>query len=204
MNITDVRFVLAAPTWNALPEGERAEVAFVGRSNVGKSSLLNALAGRRALARTSSTPGKTQTLNFYLANAEPDGQGGLRGGFFLVDVPGYGYAKVAQAQRAAWQRLVGRYVTERPQLRAVVQLIDSRHAPTALDEELIALLRESGAAHLIALTKADKLSGNGRATARAALERHLAPYGLEVPVVLTSAEKRDGIAELRAWIGALL
>lgn len=218
MKIHDARFVRAAPSWAALPPPAVPEVAFAGRSNVGKSSLLNALLGRRQLARTSGTPGKTQALNFYgvwspdlpTPPGDPDGPG-----LHLVDLPGYGFAKVAQTQRAAWQRLVGRYVTERaephadappgtpPPLRAVVQLVDSRHPPTALDLELMAVLGESAAPHLIALTKADKLSANGRQQAAAALRRALRPYGLDVPVVLTSAEKRQGLDELWGWLGTV-
>lgn len=203
MKIKDVQFALAAPSWGALPPGIAPEVAFVGRSNVGKSSLLNALLGRKQLARTSGTPGKTQALNFYAVNPNPQGHPEL----YCVDLPGYGYAKVSQGQRAAWQRLVGRYVTERAEagpLRAVIQLIDSRHPPTKLDEELMAVLLESPAPHLIALTKADKLSANGRQQAVAALKRHLQPYGLDLPTVLTSAEKKEGLRELWSWIDAVL
>ena len=212
IKIQDARFALAAPNWAALPGIGPPEIAFAGRSNVGKSSLLNALIGRRMLAHTSGTPGKTQALNFYglrIAGAprppgDPDGPS-----LYFVDLPGYGYAKVSRDQREAWQRLVGRYVTERAEgvgagtlgpLRAVVQLIDSRHPPTRLDEELMAVLMESPAPHVIALTKADKLSSNGRQQAVAGLKRHLRPYGLDVPIVLTSAEKKQGLDEVWHWL----
>ncbi len=203
MKVNDAQFVLAAPTWKALPPPGAPEIAFAGRSNVGKSSLLNAMLGRKQLARTSGKPGKTQALNFYAVNPHPTKEPKL----YCVDLPGYGYAKVSQGQRAAWQRLVGRYVTERAEggpLRAVVQLIDSRHPPTKMDEELMAVLLESSAPHLIALTKADKLSANGRQKAVAALTKHLAPYGLELPVILTSAEKKQGIDELWRWIWTVI
>ena len=208
MLVKDARFALAAPTWAALPPPSAPEVAFAGRSNVGKSSLLNALLGRKQLAHTSGKPGKTQALNFYAVNPNPQGHPDL----FLVDLPGYGYAKVSQGQRAAWQRLVGQYVTmraeredERPApLRAVVQLVDSRHGMTKMDEELLALMLESPAPHLIALTKSDKLGANARQQAVAGIHKHLAPYGLELPVVLTSAEKKQGLRELWGWIQTVL
>jgi GTP-binding protein len=203
MKIKDARFVLSAPSWATLPPPGAPEVAFAGRSNVGKSSLLNALLGRKQLAKTSGTPGKTQALNFFAVNPHPTKEPEL----YLVDLPGYGYAKVSQSQRAAWQRLMGRYVIERAEggpLKAVVQLIDSRHPPTKLDLELMAILLESPAPHLIALTKADKLSANGRQKAVAALNQHLAPYGLEVPIVLTSSEKKQGIDELWRWVWTVI
>lgn len=209
MKIKTARFVTAAPGWAQLPEDGTPEVAFVGRSNVGKSSLLNALLGRKALAHTSGTPGKTQALNFYRINGrhEPhDGPIG-QGGFFLVDLPGYGYAKVSQKQRARWQEMIGQYVVgraEEGQLRAVVQLVDGRHPPTKLDTELALLLRESPAPHIIALTKGDKLSGNTRPKAEATARKHFKSLGLELPIVTTSAQTKRGIDELWKWIDPVL
>ncbi|WP_420454220.1 ribosome biogenesis GTP-binding protein YihA/YsxC [Rubrivirga sp.] len=203
MRVKHAAFVLSAPSWGALPAPTAPEVAFAGRSNVGKSSLLNALLGRKQLAKTSGTPGKTQALNYYAVNPNPQGHPDV----FLVDLPGYGFAKVSKSQRARWQQLVGRYVTERAEqgtLRAVVQLIDARHPPTALDEELLAIMLESPAPHLIALTKADKLSSNQRQQAVAGLRKHFEPYGLELPTVLTSAEKKQGLGELWTWIDTVV
>ena len=192
MNLRNARFALAAPTWAALPGDGRPEVAFVGRSNVGKSSLLNALLGRKNLARTSGTPGKTQALNYYLVG---ETEGGPRG-VYLVDLPGYGYAKVSKAQRAAWQRLIGRYLTEREALAAIVHLVDSRHEPTKLDEELFEIMRGSPVPRVVALTKSDKLSSNARQQRVAQLRKRLKAVGIEVPIVLTSAEKKQGLEEL--------
>lgn len=195
MEIRDVRFLRSAGSWASLPEDGRPEIAVVGRSNVGKSSLLNVLVGRKALAKTSQTPGKTTTLNYYLVNADEHGHGG----FYLVDVPGYGYAKTSQQQRAAWQRLIGRYVTEREPLRLVFQLIDSRHPPTKMDEELLALLRDGPAPYAIILTKADKLSRNQQHVRLREMKRYLEARGLDLPVILTSAEKKLGADEVWRW-----
>lgn len=194
MDIQQVAFVKGVARWEQLPTDGRPEVALVGRSNVGKSALLNRLAGRRALARTSGTPGKTQQLNFFLVDDA----------FYLVDVPGLGYAKVSQAERARWAQLLERYLTEREALRAVVHLVDSRHPPTALDRALMAQMRARRARYLVALTKADKLSGNARVRSRAEAEAALAAAGLEVPVVLTSATDGRGRDELLDWLAVLL
>ena len=196
MKIKTVEFIRSAPNWAVLPKDRKAEIAFAGRSNVGKSSLLNALIGRKNLARTSSTPGKTQTLNYYLVNGPA--------GFYLVDLPGFGYAKVSKKQRAEWQRLIGRYVTEREELRIIFHLIDSRHEPTRLDDELIEILRGSPVPRVILLTKSDKLPKNQQRIRVAQVQKHLAGVGVEVPVVLTSAEKKTGMDEVWKWVETLL
>ncbi|MDX1547069.1 MAG: ribosome biogenesis GTP-binding protein YihA/YsxC [Rhodothermales bacterium] len=190
MEINDVQFVTGAARWEQLPADGRPEVAFVGRSNVGKSSWLNRLVGRRSLARTSGTPGKTQQFNYYLVN----------GGLYFVDLPGYGYAKIAKTERARWGRFIGRYVTERAPLRAVFHLIDSRHPPTAMDEDVMAVMRQAPVPYLILLTKTDKLSGNGRAKSRRGVEAVLDRMALEVPIILTSAEDGRGRDEVLRWI----
>ncbi|MCH7638805.1 MAG: YihA family ribosome biogenesis GTP-binding protein [Bacteroidetes bacterium] len=196
MKIKTVEFIRSAPNWAVLPKDRKAEIAFAGRSNVGKSSLLNALIGRKNLARTSSTPGKTQALNYYLVNGSA--------GFYLVDLPGFGYAKVSKKQRAEWQRLIGRYVTEREELRIIFHLIDSRHEPTRLDDELIEILRGSPVPRVILLTKSDKLPKNQQRIRVAQVQKHLAGVGVEVPVVLTSAEKKTGMDEVWKWVETLL
>ncbi len=185
-----VTFLLSAARWDDLPAEPRPEVAFVGRSNVGKSSLLNALIGRRALAKVSGTPGKTRTFNYYDAAA---------GRFFLVDVPGFGYAKVAQTERDRWARLIGRYALERESLRLLLHLVDSRHPPTALDRAVFESVRPDR--YAIVLTKADKLSANGRSKAAGEVRRVLADFQLShVPVVLTSAETGLGLDAVRDLI----
>ena len=190
MEIHSVEFVKGAARWGHLPDDGRPEVAFVGRSNVGKSSLLNMLVGRKKLARTSRTPGKTQEFNYYLVN----------GGLYLVDLPGYGYAKISKKQREHWGRFIGRYLTERLTLRAVFHLVDSRHPPTDMDRDVIAVMRGSPVPYVILLTKADKLSGNQRAQSRRAVEKVLDQAAMEVPIVLTSAKDRRGRDDVLTWI----
>jgi GTP-binding protein len=187
-------FVKGAARWEQLPSDKRPEIAIVGRSNVGKSSLLNALLGRKNLAYTSKTPGKTQQLNYFRVDDH----------FYLVDLPGYGYAKAPPSARDEWAQLQERYLAERPSLRGVVQLIDSRHPPMDSDTALIERLRDTGVPHLLALTKTDKLSGNGRAQARRRMDECLAELAIERPVVLTSATSNRGMPELRDWIGEQL
>ena len=184
------RFTHAAPSWDTLPPPELPEVAFAGRSNVGKSSLLNALVGRKALARTSGNPGKTRAFNFYRVGDA----------LFLVDLPGYGYAKVSQTERDRWARLIERYVTERPSLRLVLHLLDSRHDPTALDRTVMAAMMQSTVPYVAVLTKADKLSGNERAKVIRRATEALVAAGRGAPVVLTSAQTGRGLDELRQWI----
>lgn len=186
-------FVTSAPRFVDMPNDGRPEVAVIGRSNVGKSSLINALVKRRSLARTSSTPGKTQTVNFYLVNDA----------FYLVDLPGLGYAKVSKVQRESWGRLIRGYVRERQSLELVVHLMDSRHAPTDLDLEVASIVREFDREYLVLLTKVDKLNQKERSAVQKRVVEALRVRGLEVPVVHTSAVQSRGIDTTWDWIATL-
>ncbi len=191
MQIRDVVFVKGAVKWPDLPEDGLPEVAFLGRSNVGKSSFINMLVGRKGLVRTSKTPGLTRELNFFRVNGQ----------LYLADMPGLGYARAPQKDRARWARLIERYVTERPQLRLVLHLIDSRHPPMAIDEEVMRVLAHSSARYAVVLTKADKLSRSEQARADVATRAVLARHGLSADVVLTSATARLGRAEVWRLVG---
>jgi GTP-binding protein len=150
VKITAAEFVKSAFERNHWTTDGLPEVAFLGRSNVGKSSLLNSLVQRKALARTSNTPGRTQSINFFLINQA----------FYFVDLPGYGYAKVSKSMRADWGKMAEEYLSERPNLVLSIHLIDARHEPTELDRQLNAWLVANGLPFVVAATKTDKLSAN--------------------------------------------
>ena len=194
MLITDARFIRSVVRHEDMPTDRRPEVTFVGRSNVGKSSLINMLLGRKSLALTSSKPGKTQQLNYFLINEQ----------FYLVDVPGFGYAKAARTERSKWSRLVESYLTNRTTLRVVFQLVDSRHPPTPKDVELFSLLRGVDVPHVILLTKCDKLSGNSRKKAVAVTQESLSALGMERIVILTSAKTAMGKDQVWEWLEMFL
>ena len=186
MDIHQVTFVKSAERMAQMPEETLPEVAFIGRSNVGKSALLNMLCQRKSLARTSTTPGKTQTFNFYEVNRT----------VYFVDVPGYGYAKVSKQIRAKWRRRIADYLINRESLVAVLHLVDSRHPPSELDKEVMLLLREVHAQCILVLTKGDKLSGNKMTQSLKRVKQSLENCGLEVPTVVTSSHQRKGKKEL--------
>jgi GTP-binding protein len=189
------RFVMSVPSLEVLPDPDRPEIAFAGRSNVGKSSLINALVGRRGLARTSNTPGRTQELNFFEVPHAT---------LFLVDMPGYGFAKAPKDKVDAWTRLVRDYLRGRPNLVRVFLLIDARHGIKSADEPIMQLLDEAAVSYQAVLTKVDKLKPPALASVvtdtAAALQTHAAAYAT---LITTSSESGSGIAELRAEIAAL-
>lgn len=176
-------FVACAVTESDFPPERMPEVVLAGRSNVGKSSLINQLAGRKGLARTSSTPGKTQSINFYRFD----------GAFLLVDLPGFGYSRAGKAASRKWSRLIENYFRVRSTIHLVVHLVDSRMEPTGLDVKLEEWLGELKMPRLIVATKADKLSSNERATQQRVIT---AAFHGE-PVILASAVTGIGCKELR-------
>lgn len=187
-------FVLGVAGLDQLPEADRNEIAFAGRSNVGKSSLINALTGRSTLARTSNTPGRTQQLNYF----------DLGGQLYLVDMPGYGYAKVSKRQREEWTQLIFDYLRGRPTLRTVFILIDGRHGLKESDEELMTMLDDAAVSYQIILTKCDKSKKAElkkiEEDLRSSLKKHVAAHP---EFIHTSSLKDKGVAELRATITAL-
>ena len=177
-----------------VPPADRMEICFAGRSNVGKSSLINALTGRKALARTSNTPGRTQEINYFT----------LLDSHYLVDLPGYGFANAPVPVVEKWQRLLKAYLSGRATLRRVFLLIDARHGAKAVDEEIMQLLDRAAVTFQVVLTKIDKLKkaeqDRNIDTLRKVLARHPAAYP---EIILTSSAKGDGLETLRAIIATM-
>ena len=166
-----------------LPEGDLPEIALVGRSNVGKSSLINKLANRRNLAKSSSTPGKTRTINYYLVNKQ----------WYMVDLPGYGFAKVSKTEKEKWGRMIETFLQTRTQLQGVIQLLDIRHAPNQNDILMKNWLQNSGIPIMLVATKADKVSRGGRQKCLNVIRKTLEIN--ELPLCF-SAETGEGVDEL--------
>ena len=189
-----VTFVKGVVAMSGLPAADRLEVCFAGRSNVGKSSLINALTGRKTLARASNTPGRTQEINYFALGEHK----------YLVDLPGYGYAEAPLAIVAKWQALLKSYLAGRQTLRRAFVLIDTRHGVKAVDEEIMNLLDRSAVTFQVVMTKADKVLKADREAiieqVKGALAKHPAAYP---ELVVTSSEKGDGIETLRAIIATL-
>lgn len=189
-----VDFVKGVVAMDGLPPADRLEVCFAGRSNVGKSSLINALTGRKALARASNTPGRTQEINYFAAGPA----------HYLVDLPGYGYAEAPLAIVEKWQRLLKSYLSGRQTLRRAFVLVDTRHGVKAVDEEIMVLLDRAAVTFQVVMTKADKVREADHETVleqvRAALVKHPAAFN---GIVLTSSETGLGIETLRALVAGL-
>lgn len=188
MKYNQAEFIASYGISSQLPASDRPEISFSGRSNVGKSSLINKLCNRKSLARVSSTPGKTATINFYAVDA-----------CYFVDLPGYGYAKVSNADRQRWDDLINGYFEAGRCHTLLVQLLDCRHAPSADDLQMLKYLHYHGIPFVVALTKADKLKKSQLAAAQESFEKLCLPYGCRA-VVLTSGESGYGIPALQALL----
>ncbi|MCW5910046.1 MAG: ribosome biogenesis GTP-binding protein YihA/YsxC [Cyclobacteriaceae bacterium] len=183
MEIRQAEFVVSNSDADKCPQTDRPEFAFIGRSNVGKSSLINMLTARKDLAKTSSTPGKTQTINHFLINKA----------WYLVDLPGYGYAQVSKTNRAGWSHMIEQYFLSRDNLYCTFILVDSRLEPQASDVSFINQLGRMGIPMALALTKTDKLKQHELAKTRNLLEQELLKtWETLPPVFVTSAEKKTG------------
>ncbi|OQB37814.1 MAG: putative GTP-binding protein EngB [Candidatus Latescibacteria bacterium ADurb.Bin168] len=187
MRVASAEFVRSVVDLNELPASRMPEIAWAGRSNAGKSSLINALTGRRSLARTSNTPGKTRKINFYVIDSS----------WHLVDLPGYGYVAAAESDRIRWQALIEPYLERRTQLCGVVVLVDSKVGPTELDQTMIEWLTRKGRNFAVAISKADRIRDHHAADLAKSLRGTLPET---VPVFITSAKQKQGLRELEGWI----
>lgn len=190
MNFNQATFVTGAPSLGECPPEKYPEFCFAGRSNVGKSSIINKLTNRNKLARTSNTPGKTQQMNYYLIDNQ----------IYIVDLPGFGFAKVPKNERERWGRDIHTYILNRNTLRLIFHLVDSRHNPTALDEEFFYWMGSHQIPFVVLLSKADKLSKNKLSQSQSAAENLLMEMNIDVPVIPCSAETGLGMDEARSVI----
>ncbi len=191
MKITKAEFITSSSEVSQCPPDQIPEYAFIGRSNVGKSSLINMLVERKKLAKTSSTPGKTRLINHFMINHE----------WFLCDLPGYGYAKVSKKDRDTFSKMIEHYATKRTNLVCFFVLVDARHKPQQLDLDFIEWLADSNLPFVIVLTKIDKVSQTVKSTNLMLLKNELSKSWEELPLIFeTSAEKKTGRAEVLEFI----
>ncbi|MEE1112784.1 MAG: ribosome biogenesis GTP-binding protein YihA/YsxC [Bacteroidales bacterium] len=193
--VKSAEFVKSSPDYRQSPKADRAEFAFIGRSNVGKSSLINALVNKKDLAKTSSQPGKTQLINHFLIDSQ----------WYLVDLPGYGYAKVSKSSREVWGKMIRNYILKRENLLNVYVLVDSRLTPQKIDIEFINFLGENAVPFTIVFTKIDKQSAGKTEENLEVYKQELLKYWEELPnIILTSSEKRKGLDELLDSIKSII
>jgi GTP-binding protein len=198
MEIIDASYVISSPSIDKCPPPDRPEYAFIGRSNVGKSSLINAITNKKELAKISGTPGKTQLINHFDIKSSDYKQ------WYLVDLPGYGYAKVSQKQRKSWQKMIEDYLRKRENLMNVFILIDSRHPPQLIDLEFVDQLGEWQIPFAIVFTKTDKSTQReAAANVKKFMERLEEKWEELPPHFATSAIKRTGIKQITNWIGTI-
>ena len=183
-------FITSAPRLEDCPPDSKPEICFAGHSNVGKSSLINALLNRKNLARTSNVPGKTQQMNYYSIGETA----------FFVDLPGYGYAKVPKKERERWGKNIREYLMNRKALRLIIHVVDARHKPTALDEDFFYWMAANEMPFCVLLSKADKISKNKGSKAKADVRKVLASMNIEVPILAYSADNKAGIEEVQDLI----
>lgn len=183
-------FVTSAPSLDDCPPEDLPEVCFAGRSNVGKSSLINTLVNRKRLARTSNTPGKTQQMNYYNIDQK----------FYIVDLPGFGFARVPEKERQRWGKDIKQYLYQRTTLNLILHLVDARHDPTRLDQDFFYWMASNQKPFSVIMTKTDKLSGNKLAASKKTVQKTLEKMNIEVPIIVTSSDSGLGMKELQSLI----
>lgn len=184
------KFITSAPRLEDCPPESLPEICFAGRSNVGKSSLINGLLNKKRMARTSNVPGKTQQMNYYKIGEA----------CFFVDLPGYGYAKVPKRERERWGRNIREYLLNRKTLSLIIHLVDVRHSPTTLDQDFFYWMASNEMPFSVLLSKADKISKNKVSKAKAEVKKILAEMNIEVPILAYSSESKQGIEDVRDLI----
>jgi GTP-binding protein len=184
------KFITSATQLEECPPESLPEICFAGRSNVGKSSLINALLNKKNIARTSNVPGKTQQMNYYQVGNE----------FFLVDLPGYGYAKVPKKERSRWGKNIREYLLNRKSLSLVLQVVDCRHDPSQLDEDFFYWMAMNEKPFSVVLSKSDKISRNKVNQSKAKVRRILKEMNIEIPILPYSADTREGVPEIKELI----